>query len=163
MNKRYPRERIIYSKDVGHARVMILVSIFKELGFDPITSFIEASGPDIWVFKDNILVLVCEVLNWKRESYMDAIRARSIVKNLSKHDCLRLIICSFQENYINRINWFTGLRIDFIVLGFQTQPLSYYDFFQGLDRAQDMRPSSDETYNVVKEEVERYLKIKKLL
>jgi hypothetical protein len=159
---RYPVERITYSKRVGATRVRNIETILRDLDFGVSPTFVEAYGPDVLVYRES-LVIVVEVLNWKRNSWMDEKRALSIRNNFLHYDCLRLLVSSFRNNYVHRIEFFEDVDVDYLDIGFQTQPISYYEFFNTQGLSDDMRPNNEETRSIVRMKLEEYLHEKDLL
>jgi len=163
---RYPVERTKYCKTVGQIRVDNIAEILKELGFGIKTEEPECHGPDIWGFKEHKPVLAIEVLNWQRKVYMDAKRAESIRENLSNpyyEDSRKLLVFSFWKNIKKRMNHFEGLNIDFLEIGFQTQPIDYYVWFLNRGQADDMRYNNSETKDSVRERLVAYLTARNLI
>lgn len=155
---RYPVKRTNYCKTVGKTRVENAAGILRNLGFTVAVREPECHGVDVWVFKDGSLVLVIEVLNWRKNVYMDLNRAEAIRQNFSNpyyHNLRKLLLFSFIENIKNQMSYFEGVDIDFLALGFQTQP--YYMFYAIQGLASDMRPNNLATRNLVRRKLVAYL------
>lgn len=156
--RRYPVKRTKYCKTVGKIRVENIAEILQNLGFSVTIRNPESHGVDVWVFKEGNLVLVIEVLNWRKNVYMDLNRAKAIRQNFSSsyyNNLRKLLVFSFIENIENQMNYFEGLDIDFLELGFQTQP--YYEFYAIQGLASGMRPNNLATRNLVKRKLVAYL------
>lgn len=170
---RYPAKRTKYCKTVGKTRVENVARILRNLGFVVITLEPERHDVDVWVFKrDNETcwrqesVLVIEVTNWARNIYMDFRRVKRIIENFNNpryHNSGKLLVFSFKKNIENQMNFFEGLDIDFLEMGFQTQPLRYYVFYRNQGQASGMRPNNRATKNLVKKKLEAYLTEKDLI
>lgn len=163
---RYPVERTEYCKTVGKTRVDNIAEILENLSFDVITRETEFHNVDVWVFKDGTLVLVIEVLNWGRNVYMDYIRTRRIIRNFSHpyhHNARKLLVFSFWKNIENQLNYFDGLDIDFLEIGFQTQPVPYYVFYLNRGLASDKKPNTSITKEIVRRKLTAYLTQKNLI
>lgn len=163
----YPDERMIYNKTVGRARVENIASILEELGFTVTIKEPENKDVDVWVYTSDRLVLVIEVLNWKKSCYLDFDRTQSIKDNLSNPDYSssnRLLVFSFWHNIRNQLRSFEDLDIDYLEIGFQTQPMRYYRYFNNHyeELLCDMKPV-DLTRQIVKEKLTGYLQQKDLL
>lgn len=162
---RYPDERTIYNKIVGDTRVDNIVDILTGFGFNVVTKESENDDVDIWVYKDGVPVLVVEVTNWRQSSYMDFNRAESIRMNFSKYNntVRKLLVVSFANNYMHRASHFNGLDMDVLEVGFQTQPMDYYEFYKRKGMAGDMQPDNLETMEILRGKLEAYLKKKRLI
>ena len=159
---RYPVERTKYCKTVGKTRVNNIAEILRSLeGFDVTVKDPEAHDVDLWVSNGDGLVFVGEALNWKRNSYLGFKRAMSIVENLTSSsycDLNKLLVFSFWENIKNQMEFFDGLDIDFLEMGFQTQPIPYYVFYLSRGSASDMRPNDEMTRKIVRRKLIRIWK-----
>lgn len=165
---RYPVRRTKYSKTVGKTRVENITEILQNLGFTVFVGKPENDDVDIWVFKEEKLVLVIEVLNWKRQNYLDFKRVTRIRENFTNpcyQNSRKLLIFSFWKNIENQMNFFEGLDIDFLELGFQTQPLPYYIWFlnRGQVREEGRRLNNLATKTFVKRKLLTYLGKKNLI
>lgn len=165
---RYPALKTMYNKIVGKTRVDNIAEILRNLGFRVRVGKIEGDDVDIWVFKEEELVLVIEVLNWKRQSYLDFKRASRIRENFTNpyyRNSRKLLIFSFWRNIKNQMRFFEGLDIDFLELGFQTQPLPYYVWFLSLGqvREEGRRPNNLATKNLVRKKLLAYLTERNLI
>lgn len=164
---RYPVERTKYCKTVGKTRVENIVEILLSLeSFDAIVREPEADDVDVWVLKKNQLVLVIEVLNWRRNIYMDFKRAMAIRENFSNRNyrnLKKLLIFSFWKNIENQMNLFDGLDIDFLDIGFQTQSIWYYVWFFNRGLASDMRPNDRLSKEIVRRKLLAYLTERNLI
>ena len=160
----YPVERMEYNKVVGRTRVENIALILEHFGFTVVIKEPENHDVDIWVYRDGSLVLVIEVLNWRKRDYLDFERTMAIIRNLtnSKYDNSRkLLVFSFLKNIKNRLGFFNGLNIDFLELGFQTQP--YYTFYINSPVASCMRPNNLTTRILVRRKLQAYLEETDLL
>ena len=150
---RYPVERTIYCKTVGKTRVENIAEILRSLeGIDVTIKEPEAHDVDMWVFNESQLIQVIEVLNWRRSVYLGFKRAMAIRENLntsSNHGLKKLLIFSFWKNIENQMNFFDGLDVDFLEIGFQTQPVPYYIWFFNRRQASGMRPNDRTTKGIV--------------
>lgn len=164
---RYPVERIKYCKTVGKTRVENIAEILRSLeGFDVTIKEPEAHDVDMWVFNEAQLIQVIEVLNWKRESYLSFKRTMSIIENLNASSYFglnKLLVFSFWENIRNQTVFFEDLGIDFLEIGFQTQPISYYIWFFSRGSASGMRPNHCTTKDIVRRKLVAYLGEKNLI
>ena len=160
----YPVERTEYCKVVGKTRVENIAGILEHFGFAVVTKEPENHDVDIWVYRDNNLVLIIEVLNWRKKVYMDFNRAMAIRENFSNanyNNSRKLLVFSFFDNIKNQLSYFGGLDIDFLELGFQTQP--YYVFYVIKRLASDMRPNTLATKLLVKRMIQTYLRGRDLI
>jgi hypothetical protein len=159
---RYPVERTKYNKIVGKTRVENIAKILREFGFTVETEEPENHDVDVWVSKDGKLVLVIEVLNWRKMDYMDFDRLQSIVKNLGNpkyKNVAKLLIYSFDSNIKNRMDHLVNRDIGFLEIGFQTQPQDFYTFYGDQVAAFcGMKPDGEETKRVLREKLLVYLK-----
>jgi hypothetical protein len=163
---RYPVKRIEYCKFVGKTRVDNISKILKDLGFTVIVRKIENNDVDILVYKNDKLVLVVEVLNWRKNVYMDYKRVKSIKQNFSNpkySDARKLMIFSFRKNIENQLRYFERLNIDLLEVGFQTQPTQFYKFFKRQEKANDMRPNNRRTKQLEKKKLTAYLEQKHII
>lgn len=163
----YPVERIKYCKTVGRTRVENIAEILRSFdGFDVIVKEPEAHDVDVWVFKQTNLVLVIEVINWKQSAYMDFKRTIAIRENLtdpSYNGLNKLLVFSFWENIRNQMDFLDNLNIDFVEIGFQTQPIPYYNFFLDQGLTDNMRLNDHTTKEVLRRKLETYLTKKELI
>lgn len=164
---RYPVERTEYCKTVGRTRVENIAEILRSLdGFDVTIKKPEAHDVDIWVSKELHPIQVIEVLNWKRTAYLDLKRAFAIMENLNDSfysDLNKLLVFSFWENIRNQMEFFDCLDIDFLEMGFQTQPIPYYVFYLSRGSTSDMRPNDEMTKEIVRRKLMAYLTEKNLI
>lgn len=164
---KYPVERAKYCKTVGRTRVENIAEILRSLdGFEVTIKEPEAHDVDVWVSKESQLIQVIEVLNWQRNAYLDLKRAFAIMENLndpSYGDLNKLLVFSFWENIKNQMEFFNGLGIDFLEMGFQTQPIPYYVFYLSRGSASDMRPNDKMTKEIVRRKLMAYLTEKNLI
>jgi len=162
VSMRYPVERTKYNKIVGKTRVENIAKILREFGFTVETEEPENHDVDVWVSKDGKLVLVIEVLNWRKMDYMDFDRLQSIVKNLGNpkyKNVAKLLIYSFDSNIKNRMDHLVNRDIGFLEIGFQTQPQDFYTFYGDQVAAFcGMKPDGEETKRVLREKLLVYLK-----
>ena len=157
----YPVRRIDYCKAVGLVRVKNVFEMLESMGFLVKCGAVEDDDVDIWVYDSlGSLVLVIEVTNWRRSSYMSRKKAESIRRNFKKYSCHKLFICSFDSNYLKHRD-IIGVDMDVLVLGFQTQP--FYEWFCEKGKADGMRPDDEETRKLLKEKLLRYLVEKGLI
>jgi len=162
--RKYPTNRTEYAKKVGKTRVDNICNALRSFGFEVKTYDIESDGVDIEVYKNGRCILVIEVTNWRISSYLDSKRAKSIKNNLRNYpEQYKLVVFSFEENYKNKKDFFTDLKVDFLVFGFQTQPESYYAFFDKQGEATSMLPDNEETKNLVIKLIHDYLEEKDLI
>jgi hypothetical protein len=159
---RYPVERTKYNKIVGKTRVENIAKILREFGFTVETEEPENHDVDVWISKDEKLVLVIEVLNWRKMDYMDFDRLQSIVKNLGNpkyENVAKLLVYSFDSNIKNRMDHLVNRDIDFLEIGFQTQPQDFYTFYgDQVALFCGMKPDGEETKRVLREKLLVYLK-----
>lgn len=162
---RYPVERIKYNEIVGEIRVKNIATSLRNLGFGVVINKVQNHDVDVWVYKDDTLVLVIEVTNWRKNVYMDFNRAESIKNNLSKYNdpTRKLLISSFKNNYANRLSHFKGLGIDYLNVEFQTQPEQFYQFYKDKGLANDMRQNDSTTKDIEKRKLKAYLKKRGLI
>jgi hypothetical protein len=163
---RYPVERIEYNKTVGKTRVENIAQILRELEFNVVTKGPENHDVDVWVFKNKGLVLVIEVLNWRKGDYMDLDRLQSVVNNLRNpkyENAAKLLIYSFYSNIKNQMNHLENRGIDFLEVGFQTQPPDFYEFYIEEAAILGMKPDCDETREVLRGKLVAYLEEKNLI
>jgi Holliday junction resolvase len=165
-NRRYPVKRTEYCKIVGETRVDNISKILKDLGFHVDVRKIENDDVDILVYKNDKLVLVIEVLNWRKDVYMDYKRVKSIIQNLSNpqySNARKLLIHSFRKNIKNQLCYFQNLNIDLLEVGFQTQPPQFYKFFKSKGQADGMRPNNSKTRELERKKLVGYLQQKGLI
>jgi Holliday junction resolvase len=165
-NRRYPVKRTEYCKIVGETRVDNISKILKDLGFHVDVRKIENDDVDILVYKNDKLVLVIEVLNWRKDVYMDYKRVKSIIQNLSNpqySNARELLIHSFRKNIKNQLCYFQNLNIDLLEVGFQTQPPQFYKFFKSKGQADGMRPNNSKTRELERKKLVGYLQQKGLI
>jgi hypothetical protein len=158
---RYPEERMTYCKNVGRTRVENIAETIRSLDFTVVTGELEDDDVDIWVYREEELVLVIEVLNWRKSVYMDFIRVKSITENFSASEyssSRKLLVYSFDKNIENQRHFFTDLNVDYLEIGFQTQPVNYYEYLSLLGRASNMRPNTDETKQIERDKIITYLR-----
>lgn len=163
---RYPVERMKYDKTVGKTRVENIAQILRELGFNVVTKHPENHDVDAWVFKNEGLVLVIEVLNWRNTAYMDYSRLQSIVNNLCNpkyENVAKLLIYSFYGNIKNQMNHLENIGIEFLEVGFQTQPPDFYEFYEEVSAILGMKPDCDETREILRGKLIAYLEEKNLI
>jgi Holliday junction resolvase len=164
--RRYPVRRTEYCKIVGETRVDNISKILKDFGFNVVVGKIEDDDVDILVYRNDELVLVIEVLNWRKNVYMDYKRVRSIKRNFSNpkySNARKLLIFSFRKNIENQLRYFQGLNIDLLEVGFQTQPTRFYKFFKRQGKANDMRPNNSRTRQLEKRKLAAYLQEKDII
>lgn len=167
MSMRYPVERMKYNKIVGKTRVENIAQILTELRFKVIMKQPENHDVDVWVYKYGKLVLVIEVLNWRNTDYMDEESRLSVVKNFRNpeyENVAKLLVYSFYSNIKNQMSLLENRSIDFLELGFQTQPPDFYEFYgEKVAALYGMRPEGEETEKVLREKLLPYLKNRNLL
>lgn len=159
--ERYPEDRRTYCKTVGRTRVENIAEIIRSLGFTVATGKVEDDDVDIWVSREEELVLVIEVLNWRKNAYMDFTRVKSIKQNFSDpkySNCRKLLVYSFNQNIKNQMKFFRDLDIDFLEIGFLTQPVDYYEHYNRLGIASGMRPNNSETKQIERDKITAYLR-----
>lgn len=157
-NMNLPDPPIVYNKRVGDLRQNNIASVLTQWGYEVRTAAIEANEADILIGKNRRLIALLEVLNWRKSDYLITKRAQSIISNLVKGDCHKYLICSFPENIENeRIRELIEKKnIQIVYLGFQTQPLDYYEFFvqKGIVDQQGMKLDSPELMQQLRERLE---------
>lgn len=164
--ERYPTDRIEYYKTVGELRVANIAAVLKQLGLTVITREIENDDVDVWVCKDHELVLVIEVLNWRRTGYMDLHRVKSILANFSNpqyNGSRKLVVFSFWENIRNQSRFFKREGIDLLEIGYQTLPMNYIKFYENQREKFGIMPDDEETRDLLKRKLIRYLEKKGLV
>jgi Holliday junction resolvase len=164
--KRYPVKRIEYCKTVGKTRVENIAKTLRDLGFTVIARKPEDDDVDILVFKNSELVLVVEVLNWRKRVYMDFRRVQSIIQNFSNpkySNTRKLLVFSFKENIENQLHFFQALDVDLLEVEFQTQPIEFYHFFKNQGKACYMRPNTKKTKQIEKKKLVAYLEENNLI
>jgi Holliday junction resolvase len=165
-DRRYPVKRTEYCKIVGETRVNNISKILKDLGFNVVVRKVEDDDADILVYRNNDLILVIEVLNWRENVYMDYNRVKSIIQNFSNpeySDVRKLLIFSFRKNIENQLRYFQSLSIDLLEVGFQTQPAQFYKFFKSKGNADGMRPNNSRTKELERKKLVGYLQQKGLI
>jgi Holliday junction resolvase len=165
-DRRYPVKRSEYCKIVGETRVNNISKILKDLGFNVVVRKVEDDDADILVYRNNDLILVIEVLNWRENVYMDYNRVKSIIQNFSNpeySDARKLLIFSFRKNIENQLRYFQSLSIDLLEVGFQTQPAQFYKFFKSKGNADGMRPNNSRTRELERKKLVGYLQQKGLI
>jgi hypothetical protein len=166
VSMRYPVERMEYNKIVGKTRVENIAQTLRELGFSVVTKKPENHDVDMWVFKNEKLVLVIEVLNWRNTDYMDEDSWLSVVKNFRNpqyESIAKLLVYSFYSNIKNQMSNLEKRGIDFLELGFQTQPPDFYKFYEKVAAIYGMKPDGKETEKLLRENLLYYLKNRNLL
>ena len=111
----YPVPRMEYNKVVGKTRVENIAFILEHLGFAVVIKQPENHDVDVWVYRDDNLVLVIEVLNWRKRDYLDYPRTMAIIRNLTNNNynsSRKLLVFSFLRNIRNRLSFFNGFNID---------------------------------------------------
>ena len=165
-DRRYPVKRSEYCKIVGETRVNNISKILKDLGFNVVVRKVEDDDADILVYRNNDLILVIEVLNWRENVYMDYNRVKSIIQNFSNPEysnARKLLIFSFRKNVENQLRYFQSLNIDLLEVGFQTQPAQFYKFFKSKKHADGMRPNNSRTRELERKKLVGYLQQKGLI
>jgi Holliday junction resolvase len=165
-DRRYPVKRTEYCKIVGETRVNNISKILKNLGFNVDVRKIENDDVDILVYKNDELVLVIEILNWRENVYMDYNRVKSILQNFSNPEysnARKLLIFSFRKNIENQLSYFQAQNIDLLEVGFQTQPTQFYKFFKSKGNADGMRPNNSKTRELERKKLVGYLQQKDLI
>jgi len=74
----YPCEKYRYNKIVGKLLPRLLKSIFVDFGFNVKVNPIEGNDVGMWIYWNNELVLVVEVLNWSIRSRLGTKRKRGM-------------------------------------------------------------------------------------
>ncbi|MFX0135344.1 MAG: hypothetical protein ACFFDN_16990 [Candidatus Hodarchaeota archaeon] len=153
---RYPRCRTVYAKYVGLTRVRTIKKILEDIGFMVNTNKIQAPGIDMRVFDShNNLLLVIEVTNWKKTSYMHPQKLNSMNGAFRKYNCKKLYIASFTNNFKTKRSQIDN-DIEILVLGYQTQP--YWKWQEKNGDTTGMRPNSKKTLKSTKQLLHKQLK-----
>lgn len=152
---------MVYCKTVGRTRVENIASILEELGLTVTIKKPENDDVDMWVYNQEELVLVVESLNWRRDLYLYFGRVISIRDNFSNPDynnSRKLLVFSFKKSIKNQMRYFEDLNVDFLEIGFQTQPVFFYLFFRSQGKASGMKPYTHITREIVKSKLTAYLR-----
>jgi len=152
---RYPIERILYNMHVGNTRVKNIRGFLEDLGFSVHTFPPRAPGVDVQVYKQNQLVLVIEVTNWRISCYTSTEKLNSMNTAFRKFECKKLLMASFEDNY-NTVKSKIDSDVYILALGYQTQP-----FFTWQDKNGDttgMRPNDKKTKKSTKLKLQNKLK-----
>lgn len=158
--EKYPVKRTIYMQNVGRLLPRRISQILRELGFVVWINPKQGNNVDMKVSYENSLVLVAEILNWSVCSYLSEKRCNSIISNLSKHNCHRLVIYTV----LDRRNWLKlrRNRIDTLRIGYQILPEAFYHFFKLKGQITKRKIDSHEVKNDIKSKISKYLKKKNL-
>ncbi len=144
----YPCERQRYNKIVGKLLPRRLAVIFSSLGFEVTVNPVEGNGVDLWICRNNELVLVAEVLNWSVRSRLSNKRKRKILDNLSRYECNRLLVHSVPNSNVDKE--FAERGVDTLCIGFQLLPWTFYKFFEERGQVIRRKPVCPQTVDAVR-------------
>jgi len=147
----YPVNSMLYKKIIGKTRVINLASIFQDLGFSVSFGPVEANDVDLLLYKDDILVSVFEITNYRFLSYLSIGNLNRYFTNLRKYDVVRILVISFIDNLEDNLNYVRRNEdIKIIEVGFQTIPDEYWYFFYIRNKLGDKKTVT-ESYEIVKD------------
>jgi hypothetical protein len=153
--RRYPIKRTRYTQSVGKLLPHRISQIFQELGFKTWINSGQGNDIDIKVFIGDKLIIVAEILNWSVGSMLSEKRKNSIIDNLSKYDCIKLLIYTVLDD--NSLKDFRRNGISLIEIGYQLLPKKFFDFFSMTIRIKSRRVDSKETKGDMESKIEDFL------
>jgi len=162
IDRRYPVEETRYKQSVGKLLPHRLSQISRELGFETEIAKGQSNGVDIKIYQNRRLVLVGEVLNWSLESSLNIPRKNSIIDNFSRYTCKKVSIYTCLENESTLLD-LARYEVDFIKIGYQLLPKSFYDFFTRKNQVTLREIDSRETRQDIKSKLIDYLQSIELL
>jgi uncharacterized protein YqjF (DUF2071 family) len=154
---RYPVKMPRYCQSVGRLLPHRAGQIFKELGFRTWVRPDQSNGIDLSVYdNEDHLIVAVEVLNWSSHSEMSIKRKNSIIDNLSKFNCRRLLLYTTLKN--ERILGDSSIYgISLLKLDYQLQPLSFYNFFAKKNQVEYRRADSREAIEYIRSKITHFL------
>jgi hypothetical protein len=156
-SKRYPIEMHRYCQCVGRLLPHRIGQILKELGFRTWVRSNQSNGIDLLVYdNEDHLIVAAEVLNWSSHSELAIKRKNRIIDNLSKFNCVRLLLYTTLKN--ERILDDSSIYcISLLKLDYQLQPLSFYNFFAKKDQVEYRRADSIEAIEHIRSKITHFL------
>lgn len=126
---RYPKNS---TWAIGFARTQEIGKALRRLGFDIKIRSTRSKGLDFKIFdRRHNLILAVEVTNYNETSYQNYkgfMGVRDLLNDIAKiHNCKKLFIASFEENFKPFKKQYPMNDIDVMVLGFQTVPKLLFD------------------------------------
>ena len=161
ISERFPAEESVYRDTVGELLPRIIEEILSELGFNVLVNSIHSTGVDLEARYEGELVLVAEILNWSISSILGAKRCGSIIFNLQKHNCNRVLIYTVLDD--DSLSIITNRGIDVLEIGYQVLPYDYYTFFLLHRKIIKRKSDSQETRRDIKNKIIAYLENKHIL
>lgn len=156
-SRRYPIEMHRYCQCVGRLLPHRIGQILKELGFRTWVRSNQSNGIDLLVYdSEDHPIVAAEVLNWSSHSEMSIKRKNSIIDNLSKFNCIRLLLYTTLKN--ERILDDSSIYcISLLKLDYQLQPLSFYNFFAKKNQVEYRRADSREVIEHIRSKITHFL------
>ena len=139
-----------------------LGQLFIQVGYATWICKGQNKGVDLKVYEYNerycntTPVLVAEVLNWSPKTNIADTRLRKIIRNLSGHDCHRVLIYTTMGNE-HVLNELRLHNISTLKIGYQVLPKHFYQHFVARRRAIGRRIDSRETTLHIKSVITEYM------
>jgi len=152
---RYPIHKTRYLQSVGKLLPHRICQILKEMGYKTWMNPRQGNGIDIKVWRNNILVLVIEVLNWSIKSKLSEKRFKNIVGNLNQFNCPKALIHTVLER--NDIKKFEDEGIITLKIGYQLLPRYFYEFFSKKGQTRMRKVDSRKTKEDLEEKLQMLL------
>lgn len=158
---KYPVQAKRYTKIVGDILPEVLKLILEDKGYFVDMNWAFQNGVDMSIFNNNTLILVGEIFNVWKKSYILSRRAEGYIRNLRKYDCNRVIICSLDNKLREFFHDIDDIYL--ICLGYQLLPQTFYDFFKKKKQVDMRKPLTLETLSHIDLLITKYLEKENLL
>lgn len=157
----FPVKSCEYRRYVGDILPAVLEFVFKDKGFSVDVNWAFQNGVDMQIYHSNTLIIVAEVVNVWKKSFINSKRAEQYIKNLRNYDCNKVVISSLSANLEECFN--DILDIDIVCLGFQLLPIPFYEFFKRKKEVDMRKPLTFDTLKEIDSCITEYLENKNLL
>ncbi len=159
--RRFPVDKQVYLQSVGRLLPHRICQIMKELGFNESAGYMvwinpkQGNGVDLKVWCKDSLIIVGEILNWSIGSKLSDKRFRSIVGNLSKYECVKVLIYTVLDE--EKVEKFKRYGIHTLEIGFQLLPKSFYNFFKDKGEVKKRKIDSKHSKETIKRKIEEFI------
>jgi hypothetical protein len=154
---RYPVKIQRYCQSVGRLLPHRIGQILKELGFRTWVRPGQSNGVDLLVYdNEDHPIVAAEVLNWSSYSELSIKRKNSIIDNLSKDNCRRLLLYTALKNE-RILDDFDIYCISLLKIDYQILPLYFYSFYVEKGQVECRRADSREAIEHIRSKITHFL------
>jgi hypothetical protein len=159
----YLRDDDEYTSSTGDLLPSIIGEQLEDLGYNESNNFrvwinpLHNNGIDLVIWHNNELILAGEILNWNMTTRLSKKRKRTIVSNLSKCPCRRVLIYSTMKNE-DLLRDFGLQGISLLKIGYQVLTEHYYERLARKDLVKARRVDSEETRQDIKSKLLDFLR-----